>query len=121
MADSHVNSYTRFKLALTEDRPVIKPYFEERWAELPDGKGGPIGLSLDILAGVHARLVSLLETLDEAAFNRSFFHPESKRDSTCSRTSGFMPGMGAITWRISIWPCKAKNTFAPAGLRIRMP
>jgi hypothetical protein len=80
LADSHLNSYTRFKLALTEDRPVIKPYFEERWAELPDGKGAPIGLSLDILAGVHARLVTLLHTLDETAFNRAFHHPESRRD-----------------------------------------
>lgn len=80
VADSHVNSYTRFKLALTEDHPVIKPYFEERWAELPDGKAGPIGISLDIVAGVHARLVALLKTLDEAAFKRCFFHPESGRD-----------------------------------------
>ena len=80
LADSHINSYTRFKLALTEERPTIKPYDEARWAELPDGKSGPIGLSLDILAGIHTRLTALLKTLDEAAFRRSFWHPESQRE-----------------------------------------
>lgn len=80
VADSHINSYTRFKLALTEDRPTIKPYFEDRWAELPDGKSGNIGVSLAILEGIHARWTSLLRSLDEAAFRRRFFHPESQRE-----------------------------------------
>jgi hypothetical protein len=80
VADSHLNSYARFKLALTEDRPTIKPYAEDRWAELPDGKSGPIGLSLDMLSGIHARLTALLKTLDEAALRRSFWHPESQRE-----------------------------------------
>src|SRR5688572_16924251 len=52
-ADSHMNSYVRFKLALTEDTPVIKPYMEDRWAELVDGKKLPIRSSLDILSGLH--------------------------------------------------------------------
>lgn len=80
VADSHLNSYARFKLALTEERPTIKPYDEGRWAELPDGKSGPIGVSLDMLAGIHARLTALLKTLDEAALRRSFWHPESQRE-----------------------------------------
>jgi DinB superfamily len=80
VADSHLNSYARFKLALTEERPTIKPYDEARWAELPDGKSGPIGASLDMLAGIHARLTALLRTLDEAALRRSFWHPESRRE-----------------------------------------
>jgi hypothetical protein len=80
VADSHVNSYTRFKLALTEERPTIKPYEEARWAELPDGKSGPVAVSLDLLAGIHARLTALLKTLDEAALRRTFYHPESQRE-----------------------------------------
>ena len=80
VADSHMNSYTRFKLALTEDRPVIKPYFEERWAELADGKSGDLGVSLSLIDGLHARLVALLRSLDEAALTRTFFHPETGRD-----------------------------------------
>ena len=54
-ADSHINSFVRFKLALTEDKPTIKPYFEERWACLADSKSMPIEPSLAILKGVHAR------------------------------------------------------------------
>lgn len=80
LADSHVNSYTRFKLALTEDRPVIKPYQEARWAELADGRTGDIGFSLSILDGVHARLVALLRSLEKTDFLRSFFHPETGRE-----------------------------------------
>lgn len=80
VADSHLNSYARFKLALTEERPTIKPYEEARWAELPDGKSGPIGVSLDMLSGIHARLTALLKSLDETALRRSFWHPESQRE-----------------------------------------
>src|SRR3954462_14531980 len=68
LPDSHLNSYTRFRLALTEDSPVIKPYDEAAWAELPDAKTGPIGPSLLILEGLHQRWMALLRTLDDDAF-----------------------------------------------------
>ena len=75
-ADSHLNSYVRFRLALTEDKPVIKPYDEQRWADLPDAKTAPIGLSLAMLTGLHQRWVLLLHTLDDQGFARKFVHPE---------------------------------------------
>lgn len=75
VADSHANAYIRFKLALTEDNPTIKPYDEGAWAKLPDNSQS-IDPSLAIVDGVHARLVALLESLPEADFERTFQHPE---------------------------------------------
>jgi hypothetical protein len=75
--DSHINAYTRVKLALTEDTPTIKPYEEKRWAELPDARTAPIEPSLALLEHLHARWVLLLRALDEAAFARPLHHPES--------------------------------------------
>jgi hypothetical protein len=75
VADSHANAYIRFKLALTEDTPTIKPYDEGAWALLPDSRL-PIDPSLAIVDGVHARLVVLLESLSEASLQRTFRHPE---------------------------------------------
>lgn len=77
-ADSHANSYIRFKLALTEDWPTIKPYDEAAWARLPDSRMA-VEPSLDFLAGVHARLVGLLESMTDADFERGFVHPERGR------------------------------------------
>jgi DinB superfamily len=74
--DSHINSYTRFRLALTEDEPVIKPYEEKRWAELPDARTLPVEVSLALLENLHARWVPLLRTLSGADWKRSFRHPE---------------------------------------------
>ncbi len=74
VADSHLNGYTRVKLALTEENPVIKPYDEGAWAELPDSKL-PIELSLAILDGMHARLDALLRSLSPKQFERPFLHP----------------------------------------------
>lgn len=76
-ADSHMNSFIRFKLALTEDRPTIKPYFENLWAELFDSKNIPIDSSVKILEGLHARWIHLLESLDEKDLEKQFIHPES--------------------------------------------
>ncbi|MBV9674891.1 MAG: bacillithiol transferase BstA [Acidobacteriaceae bacterium] len=76
LPDSHLNSYIRFRFALTEDTPTIKPYDEAKWAELPDAKTGPIGSSLLILEGLHERWTALLRTLDDAAFARTLRHPE---------------------------------------------
>ena len=74
--DSHINSYVRFRLALTEDDPVIKPYEESRWAELPDARTAPVEVSLALLENLHARWVPLLRSLSGADWKRSFRHPE---------------------------------------------
>jgi uncharacterized damage-inducible protein DinB len=79
VADSHINSFCRFKLALTEDdAPTIRPYYEDRWAELPDSKM-PIDVSLKIIDGVHSRWTSLLESMSSDDFHREFVHPETGR------------------------------------------
>lgn len=75
-ADSHMNSLIRFKLALTEDKPSIKPYFEDRWAALPDSKIMPIEPALKMLSGIHERWCFLLKNLTEEQFARLFIHPE---------------------------------------------
>ncbi|WP_198553824.1 YfiT family bacillithiol transferase [Tenacibaculum sp. Bg11-29] len=75
-ADSHHNSYTRFKWALTEDTPVIKVYYEDRWAELFDSKFAPIKLSLDSLKALHAKWVYLLKGLTNDNLNKCFIHPD---------------------------------------------
>jgi uncharacterized damage-inducible protein DinB len=77
VADSHMNAYTRFRLALTENNPTIKPYDEASWAELPDSRSLPIGVSLDLLDGIHERLVHLLRATEEADFQRTLHHPEN--------------------------------------------
>lgn len=80
LADSHLNAYTRIRLGLTEDNPTIKPYAEQKWAELPDAKSAPAEVSLDILDGLHQRWVMLLRTLSEADFARTVVHPEHGRE-----------------------------------------
>lgn len=77
VADSHINSYTRFRLALTEDKPVIKPYEEQLWAELEDGKHAPVDISLMLLEALHLRWVMLLESLTPEQWQRTFMHPQS--------------------------------------------
>ena len=79
VADSHINSYCRFKLAMTEINPVIKPYFEDRWAALPDGSTAPVDYSLNIVDAIHARWVLFLKNLDTKDFDRTFLHPEHNR------------------------------------------
>ena len=74
-ADSHINSFIRFKLALTEDVPDIKPYEEQLWAELADGNSDDISPSLQIIEGVHARWVLLLKSFGEKELKKQFFHP----------------------------------------------
>lgn len=76
VADSHVNSYIRFRLALTEDSPLIKPYDQVAWAALPDARTAPVELSLALLDGLHSRWAALLGTLTDAEFARTFRHPE---------------------------------------------
>ena len=74
--ESHLTSYTRFKLALTEDEPTVKPYFENRWAQLDDARQAPISLSLDLLDALHGRWIWFLRSLKQEDFQRTFRHPE---------------------------------------------
>jgi DinB superfamily len=74
--DSHLNSYVRFRLALTEPEPTIKPYDQERWAELSDSRTAPIEVSLSLLESLHGRWVILLRSLTAADWKRTFRHPE---------------------------------------------
>jgi uncharacterized damage-inducible protein DinB len=77
VADSHLNAFSRFKLALTEDNPTIKPYEEQLWAELADGKTAPIDWSLQLLKYVHLRWIMVLNSLTEPDLQRTYTHPET--------------------------------------------
>ena len=74
--DSHMNSYVRFRLALTEDEPTIKPYQEDKWAELSDARSAPVEVSLALLETLHSRWVLLLRAIADAEWKRTFRHPE---------------------------------------------
>jgi uncharacterized damage-inducible protein DinB len=74
--DSHMNSYVRFKLALTEDDPTIKPYMEDRWAELPEARQAPLEPSLTLLDALHQRWMLVLQSLTDADWQRTFRHPD---------------------------------------------
>lgn len=76
LPESHMNAYVRFKLALTEDEPIIKPYDEAAWARLPDVASTPIEVSLLLLATLHDRWVRLLRAIGDADFSKRFNHPE---------------------------------------------
>lgn len=80
-ADSHANSFVRFKLALTEDWPTIKAYDEAAWAELADSRTMPIEPSLRLIGGLHARWVALLESMQEEDFQRGYVHPAMGRQN----------------------------------------
>ena len=86
LPDSHLNAYTRIKLALTEDEPTIKPYEEARWAELPDARGGDTEPSLNLLDSLHQRWLMLLRQLKPADYERRFRHPEHGRIFTLDET-----------------------------------
>ena len=82
LADSHMNSFIRFKLALTEENPVIKPYLEDKWSKLADVSTVPINISVTLLHALHHRWHRLLESMSEADFKRTVFHPEKEKDIT---------------------------------------
>ncbi|UJH66793.1 YfiT family bacillithiol transferase [Allomuricauda sp. SCSIO 65647] len=88
IADSHHHSYIRFKWALTEENPTIKPYFEKEWSKLFDAKTAPIQLSLDHLKAVHAKLVYLLKGLSKEQLQRKFTHPEGNEQTTLEENIG---------------------------------
>ena len=77
VADSHINSYVRFKWALTEDAPTIKAYSEKMWAELEDAKTAPVEISLNILEAIHRRWVMMLKNLSKEDLKKTFIHPKS--------------------------------------------
>lgn len=94
LADSHLHSAARFRLALTEERPTIKPYNEKKWAELPDAASGPIEMSLRLLDGLHARWAALLRTMTPEEWRRTFVHPE-RGEMSLERTA-----------RLYAWHCR---------------
>ena len=80
VADSHMNAYIRLKLALTEDNPTVKPYDEGAWAELIDTKVVPVNVSVTMLHAMHRRMVALLEHMQPSDWERTYYHPEQKRN-----------------------------------------
>ena len=87
-ADSHMNAFIRFKLALTEETPKIKPYFEDKWAELPDTVTTPIKASLKLIEGLHTRWAILIQLLYSEDLERIYIHPEHAKQFTLAETIG---------------------------------
>lgn len=79
LVDANVNNYTRFKFALTEENPAIKPYLEDLWSDLQDAREGDVKPTLDLLVAIQAKWVQCLRSLGEAEFRRAFFHPRMDR------------------------------------------
>jgi hypothetical protein len=94
LADSHLNCYVRFRLALTEETPTIRPYDETAWAELHDAKTGPLDMSIVLIEGLHARWAALMRSMSEADFARAFVHPERGKMTL------------AATARLYAWHCR---------------
>jgi uncharacterized damage-inducible protein DinB len=88
IADSHMNSLMRFKLALTEQHPTIRPYDEASWAELSDSTREPIATSLVFIAALHRKWGTLLGSMGEEQFARTFFHPGSGETVALDRCLG---------------------------------
>ena len=82
VADSHMNAYIRFKLGLSEDNPMIKPYNQDAWAQMPDTKNLPINLSFTILHAVHRRWYEILINITPEQWNRTVVHPEYNKQMT---------------------------------------
>ncbi|RXG14345.1 YfiT family bacillithiol transferase [Leeuwenhoekiella aestuarii] len=87
-SDSHMNAFIRFKLTLTENTPQIKPYFEHKWAELPDTVSTPIEASLKLIEGLHLRWAILLKALEPEDLERTYIHPEHGKQFTLAETIG---------------------------------
>ena len=88
LADSHMNAFIRFRLALTEDVPTVKPYDESRWAGLADTKTADPELSLKLFEALHSRWAILLRSMSEEDWGRSFFHPEHQKTFTLAAVLG---------------------------------
>ena len=109
LADSHMNAVVRCRLALTEDQPIIKPYDETRWAELPDARTAAIELSLGLLRGLHTRWVELFESLDADQWARTLFHPEGERIIQLAAMPGLYAWHGRHHTAQIIWRRQAKG------------
>jgi radical SAM superfamily enzyme YgiQ (UPF0313 family) len=88
VADSHHNSYTGFKWTLTENKPVIKTYYEDRWAELFDSKSAPIKLSLDSIKALHAKWTYFLKGLQMSDLEQIFIHPDGNEEVSLKENIG---------------------------------
>jgi hypothetical protein len=107
IADSHMNAFSRFKMALTEDKPTIKPYDEAQWANLADSQHAPIETSMVLVDALHTRWVLLLQSLKDADFDRAYNHPEM--------------GLVNIDKGLSMYAWHGRNHVAHiTGLRERM-
>jgi uncharacterized damage-inducible protein DinB len=96
--DSHMNAYVRFKLALTEDEPTIRPYNEKRWAELADTTRTPVDVSLALLDSLHERWVTLLRAMTAEDFDRKLEHPEH--------------GMLTLAWMLRLYEWHGRHHVA---------
>ena len=81
-ADSHINAYVRFRLGLTEENPMIKPYDQDAWAVLPDVQTTPVNISVTLLHSLHTRWYNLLIALTDENWQKTIFHPERKATLT---------------------------------------
>lgn len=91
-ADSHMNAYIRFKLTLTEESPVIRPYFEERWAELANGQEENLDDSLALIQALHAKWVRLIQSLTNSDLERCYIHPQYNKQFS------LLEAIGAYAW-----------------------
>ena len=108
VVDSHLNSYIRFKWVLTEDHPTIKTYDQVKWSELPDGKEGPVEMSLDFLEGLHRRWVYLLRSIQPHQWERTFVHPEMQRTFD-------------LYWLLGLYAWHCRHHLAHVELAIHAP
>jgi hypothetical protein len=107
LADSHMNAYVRFRLGLTEVEPVVKPYDEKLWAELPDARTAPIEPSLAIMDAIHGRWVALMHETREIDYTRGIKHPER--------------GLMTLDEQLAMYEWHARHHIAHiTGLRKRM-
>jgi hypothetical protein len=105
--DSHLNSYVRFRLALTEQEPTIKPYDEARWADLPDSRTAPVEMSLALLENLHSRWVLMLRALAPDDWKKKFRHPER--------------GVVTLEWNLALYAWHGRHHVAHiTALRERM-
>ena len=88
LPDSHMNAYIRFKQTITEDMPIIRPYYEERWAETEEAKNDDIEMSIILLEGLHQRWAAFLKTLKLEDYQRKYIHPEHGEEFTLANMLG---------------------------------
>ena len=109
-ADSHINSYIRFKLALTEEKPAIRPYFEDRWAELNDSQNDDITSSIALLKATHRKWVEILKNLSAHDLQKKFMHPEHGTVFNLAET------IGNYAWHGNHHLAHVKNGIASKGI-----